>query len=210
MRIALHEEAVLVGAGLGLVAVDDEVARPHAGRAEAPLDAGGEAGAAAAEQAGRLHLVDDRVGRLAERPCAGRRSRRWPRSARACAVVVAEAAGDDLRGVGDRSSGRLGRRRSARWRAIHTGSVALVGTDGAGGPVGRDAAGGPGRACRAAGTSSAQPAGAEVVDQLVELVVGDAVEVAVVHLEARRLGARRDALDVLEREQAVGGGAARP
>ena len=44
-----------------------------------------------------------------------------------------------------------------------------------------------------------EPAGAQVVDQLVELVVGDAVAVAVVHLQARRLGARRDALDVLER-----------
>ena len=55
-----------------------------------------------------------------------------------------------------------------------------------------------------------EPAGAEVVDELVELVVGDAVPVAVVDLQARRLGAGRDALDVLEREQAVGGGAARP
>ena len=57
--IALHEDAVLVGAGLGLVAVDHEVAGPHAGRAEAPLHAGREAGAAPAEQAGRLDLLDD-------------------------------------------------------------------------------------------------------------------------------------------------------
>ena len=31
VRIALHQHAVLVRAGLGLVAVDDEVARPHTG-----------------------------------------------------------------------------------------------------------------------------------------------------------------------------------
>ena len=51
-------------------------------------------------------------------------------------------------------------------------------------------------------------AGAEVVEQGVDVVVGDLVEVAVVHLQAGRLGAGRDALDVLEGEGAVGGGAA--
>ena len=49
-----------------------------------------------------------------------------------------------------------------------------------------------------------EPPGAEVVDQLVEVVVGDLVEVAVVDLEARRLGAGREALDVLDGEHAVG------
>src|SRR5262245_13721562 len=48
----------------------------------------------------------------------------------------------------------------------------------------------------------------QVFEQLVHLVVGDPVEVAVVDLQARRLGAGRDALDVLERELAVGGRAA--
>ena len=51
--VALHEHAVLEGAGLALVAVDHEVAREHARRAEAPLHAGGEAGAAAAQEARR-------------------------------------------------------------------------------------------------------------------------------------------------------------
>ena len=47
-------------------------------------------------------------------------------------------------------------------------------------------------------------AGPQVVDEHVDLVVGDAVEVAVVDLQARGLGAGRDALDVLERELPVG------
>ena len=54
---------------------------------------------------------------------------------------------------------------------------------------------------------SSRPA-AEVVDQRVEIGGGHPVAVAVVDLQARRLGARRLALGVLEREQAVGGGAA--
>src|SRR6185503_9835434 len=67
MRIALHEDSVLVRARLRLVAVDDEVAGEDTGRAEPPLDAGREAGAAAAEEAGRLHLLDDLRRRLAQR-----------------------------------------------------------------------------------------------------------------------------------------------
>src|SRR5262245_51983263 len=46
----------------------------------------------------------------------------------------------------------------------------------------------------------------EVLEQGVELVVGDLVAVAVVHLQGRGLRAGRDALDVLEREHTVVGG----
>ena len=49
VRIELHEQPVLVGAGLALVAVDDDVAREHVGRQEAPLRARREAGAAPAQ-----------------------------------------------------------------------------------------------------------------------------------------------------------------
>ena len=49
MRIALHEETVLVGARFRLVAVDHEVARPHALRGEAPFYASREPSTAAAE-----------------------------------------------------------------------------------------------------------------------------------------------------------------
>ncbi len=58
VRITLHEQAVFVGAGLGLVAVDDEIAGPDR-RHESPLDAGGEAGAAAAEEHGLFDLTGD-------------------------------------------------------------------------------------------------------------------------------------------------------
>ena len=68
VRIALHEEAVLVGAGLGLVAVDHQVVRELAGRHEAPLDAGREAGAAAAEHGGVADLVVDGGRCAVERP----------------------------------------------------------------------------------------------------------------------------------------------
>ncbi len=53
-------------------------------------------------------------------------------------------------------------------------------------------------------------AGPQIVDQLVERLGGDAVAVAVVHLQRRCLGARRLALGVLQRDQAVVGGASRP
>ena len=63
VRIMPHDLAVLAGAGLGLVGVDDEVMRPAVIvlRHERPLQPGRKAGAAAATQARRLHLVDDPV-----------------------------------------------------------------------------------------------------------------------------------------------------
>ena len=83
----------------------------------------------------------------------------------------------------------------------------VVGIDGADGPVGGDvlADGGQGAVRR---DLVVEAPGGEVVDELVELLGGDPVAVAVVHLQARRLGARRLALGVVQREHAVGGGAA--
>ncbi len=68
MRIVPHDLAVLAGAGLGLVGIDDEIVRPAVRllRHERPFQAGREAGAAAAAQARRLHLVDDGVAALFE------------------------------------------------------------------------------------------------------------------------------------------------
>ena len=58
-----HDLPVLAGAGLRLVGVDDEVVRAPVRLLghERPLEAGREAGAAAAAQARLLHLVDDPV-----------------------------------------------------------------------------------------------------------------------------------------------------
>ncbi len=69
MRIVPHDLAVLAGAGLGLVGIDDEIARTAVlgflGH-ERPFHAGREARAAAAAQARRLHLVDDPVAALVD------------------------------------------------------------------------------------------------------------------------------------------------
>ena len=68
MRIVPHDLAILAGAGLGLVGVDDEIMRPVTDRLghERPLQPGREAGAAAAAQARGLHLVDDSVAALVQ------------------------------------------------------------------------------------------------------------------------------------------------
>ncbi len=150
--IALHEDAVLVGAGLALVAVDDEVAGPHAGRAEAPLDAGREAGAAPTEEAGRLDLVDHRGRGHGQRLAQGLVAAGGLVAGQGVRVVVAEAAGDDLRRVGDHL-GRLGRCGIGRSRGlvgVQPDRLAIVvGRHRAGAAVGRDASGAPGPGCRA-------------------------------------------------------------
>ena len=64
VRVALEQHVILERARLALVGVDQQVLRlGDVLRDEAPLHAGREAGAAAAAQAGLLHLVDDRLGR---------------------------------------------------------------------------------------------------------------------------------------------------
>ena len=62
VRVGHHQRQVLAGARLALVGVDDEVVRLAVVlRDEAPLHAGGEAGAAAAAQAGVLDQRDQVV-----------------------------------------------------------------------------------------------------------------------------------------------------
>src|SRR5262249_57828390 len=85
MRIVAHDLAILAGAGLRLVGIDDEIMRRPVGllRHERPLEAGGEAGAAAPAQAGGLDLVDDAIAALLEDrfgaiPSAARASARKP------------------------------------------------------------------------------------------------------------------------------------
>jgi hypothetical protein len=79
VRIVAHDVAVLAGAGLGLIGIDDEIVRPPVGLLghERPFQAGREAGAAAAAQAGRLHLVDDPVAALFDQPLV---PSQWPRA----------------------------------------------------------------------------------------------------------------------------------
>ena len=73
MRIVPHDLAVLAGAGLGLVGIDDEIARPAVGRFlghERPFQPGRKACSAASAQARGLHLVDDPVAALVD-DCLG-------------------------------------------------------------------------------------------------------------------------------------------
>ena len=68
VRIMAHDVPVLAGTRLGFVGVDDEVMRATVGLLwhEGPFEAGREAGATAATQAGGLHLLDDPVPALFE------------------------------------------------------------------------------------------------------------------------------------------------
>jgi hypothetical protein len=60
VRIFVNNIAILERAGLGFVRVANEIDRPFlVGLDEAPLNAAGKTGAAAAAQAGSLHLIHD-------------------------------------------------------------------------------------------------------------------------------------------------------
>ncbi len=63
MRIVPQDFAVLAGAGLGFVAVDDEVMRAAVRLLghERPFEAGAETSTSAPAKATRLHLVDDPI-----------------------------------------------------------------------------------------------------------------------------------------------------
>ena len=64
MRVVAQQIAILEGARFALVGVAADVLRSLIGLGhEAPLEAGGEAGAAAAAQRGLFHLSDDSIGR---------------------------------------------------------------------------------------------------------------------------------------------------
>ena len=215
--VALHEEAILVGTGLGLVTIDHEVVGELAGRHESPLDAGREAGAAAAEHDRVTDLgVDIGRGAVECAPQAFVPAGRFVPLKRV-AVFVDEPAGDDLGalvvdiagGVGDIVVGRHQTAPSlvsaASLRASHTGRSF-------GGLLRRhDARTGTGRnvltdqAERAVLGDVGGPTVANVVDQLIKIVGGEPKPVAVVDLQARCLGAGGDALDILDGEHAVVG-----
>src|SRR5262245_10547401 len=59
MGVLLHQDAVVVSAGLGLVRVDTEIDRPRVIlREERPLHAAGESSTAAPAKSRSLHLID--------------------------------------------------------------------------------------------------------------------------------------------------------
>ena len=100
VRVALNEHVVLEGGRLGLVPVDHQVGERGLAQ-HRPLAPGREAGAAPAQQAGRVDLGRHRLGRhgqgLAQPgvPAGGQVALQRE------GVLVAEARRDDLGGVGD-------------------------------------------------------------------------------------------------------------
>ena len=210
VRVALHQQAVLVGAGLALVAVHHQVARPDVRRAEAPLHPRREAGAAASQQAGRLDLGVHRGRRRGQRPA---------QALVAAGVEVAPegvAVGEVPPGGHDHPGGVGGRhlRQRARAVALGGGLVALPPgrrpaggrRRGPGGALGRDLLAHRGQ--RAVGRHVGAVAVAQLADQPVEVLGRHAAHVAVVHLQAGRLGAGRHAFHRLQGDLPVGGGAA--
>ena len=175
--------------GSALVGVDHEIGRPAVGLLghERPFEAGREAGAAAPAQAGLLDLVDDRVAALVRAASlVSSQSPRWRAPARrqsCCAVEIGEDAV------------LVAQHRSTPPRRA---SSSVVGP-----PSGAE----PWRpfcepglrllAARAAPRAAPRALGVEV---LVEVVVD---------LDHRRVDAGAQALDLGQREHAVGGGLAR-
>jgi len=67
MRVALHQQSVLVGSRLALVAVHHQVPREHSLRGETPLGAGREARTTSTENGGVLDLVVNLIRRSTKR-----------------------------------------------------------------------------------------------------------------------------------------------
>ena len=206
VRVALNEQVVLEGGRLGLVAVDHEVGDRVLAQ-HRPLAPGREAGAAPAEQAGRVDLGRHRLGghgqRLAQRLVAARGQVALQR----VGVVEAQARRDDLGSVRDGHQALSPPAAAARaaWASAMLGPLAddglLVGLE-------ADAAAHPDQGpVRRHGVG--QRAGPEVGDQLVEALGRLPADVAVVDLHAGRAVAVGQALGLFEREDAVGRGAAR-
>ena len=123
MRVVAQDLAVLAGAGLGLVGIDDEIGRaPVAGLGhERPFQAGREARAAAAAQARRLHLVDDPVAALVDQ-ALGVVPMATPHRARQRLVEAAVDVGEDAVSVSEHGSPFHSVRRSKkRGRSHQTG-----------------------------------------------------------------------------------------
>ena len=108
MRVVAHDLAILAGAGLGFVGVDDEIMRPRRidllGH-ERPFQTGRKARAAASAQTRRLHLVDDLVAALVEQGLGVVPLAALSR-ARQRTVAKAVEIGEDAICVGEHSSSR--------------------------------------------------------------------------------------------------------
>ncbi len=89
--IVLHQDAVLEGAGLGLVGVADEVARQRGRARPLPLDARGKGGAAAPHELGVDHLPHHRRRAHLEGAAQGEEAARGPVAVQARGIDPADA-----------------------------------------------------------------------------------------------------------------------
>ena len=110
VRVELHQQAVLVGAGLGLVAVHHEVAGPHTGRAEAPLHPCRKAGAAAPEQGRAAHFAVDVIGRALQGGTQALIAAGGQVAPERVAVGMVESLGDDAGRIVGYEARRVGNR----------------------------------------------------------------------------------------------------
>ena len=205
MRVALNEHVVLEGGRLGLVPVDHQVGQRVLAQ-HRPLAPGREAGAAPAQQAGRVDLGRHRLGRHGQRLAQPGVATGGQVALQREGVVVAETGRDDLRGVGDGHQAffsapaavAAAARAACSWATVARSVLMAV----------RSAC----RPTRAAHPDQravarhgvGQTTGPEVVDQGVEAGRRLRPHVAVVDLHARRLVAVGQALRLVQGEHAVG------
>src|SRR5690606_19820594 len=120
MRIVAQDFAVLAGAGLGFVGVDDQIMRATVALLghERPLETRREASTATATQARRLHLLDDPVTALFDQPAGV-----VPMAARHCtlqgAILEAANIGEDAIFISQHVSAVSFR--VCQYRSHHTG-----------------------------------------------------------------------------------------
>ena len=202
VRVALYEHVVLEGRRLRLVAVDDEVGQRVLAQ-HRPLAPGREAGAAPPEQAGRVDLGRHRLGRHGQRLAQRLVAAGGQVALNGVAVVVAEARRNDFGGVRDGHGLRLF---SAAWaaRAVWASAAAARSRTMAWRSTCRPAAAAHAHQRAVGRHGVGQPAGAQVVEQLVEALGRLRAHVAVVDLHAGRAVAVGQALGFVQREDAVG------
>ena len=201
VRVTLNEHVVLEGGRLGFVAVDHQV-RHRVLAQHRPLAPGREAGAAPAQQAGRVDLGRHRLGGhgqgLAQPgvPAGGEVALQRE------GVVVAEARRDDLGGVGDGHQAFFSPLAAAR--AACSAATAARSDSMAAGSACRPTL----RRTRTSvpwfGMVSDRRPARRSLDQRVEALGRLPADVAVVDLHARRLVAVGQALGLVQREDAVG------
>ena len=199
----LDEQVVLEGGRLGLVPVDHEVGERILAQ-HRPLAPGREAGAAPSEQAGRIDLGRDGLGRHGQRLAQALVAAGGEVTLQRVRVLVAEARGDDLGGVGEGHQA-LASPDAARAGAggLGLGHLRPLGDDG--GRVGLQADTAPHAHQGAVPHRLGEDTRTQITEQGVEGLRRLRADVAVVDLHAGGAVAVGQALGLVEGEDAVDG-----